>query len=349
MSETVRDFRPAEDDAKVAALWQRCFGEATGGQTTEWLFRSGAAGECPRTVIESDGQIIAHAGVTALLFRVGDQEVRGGYSVAAMTDPAAQGRGLFLRAAEALYARLEREGFAFVAGFSNARSHRIMTGPLERTPLRPFPWCVRILRPLAIGRSLLLGGAESEREPSQVKLDGRCGTELRLSPCGFGDPRLDALWERVAADVQVGCVRDAAFCQSRYATRPEARYRGLLLERAGAPVASAVTRELTLRGLRALFLVDFAVAPGEAEAARELLRAIEDTARADGVQLLSALLPGRGDTRETLKAGGFRRVPERLHPQVIRFSVRGFGRFSQCPALTDPRAWLLSWADTDVV
>jgi hypothetical protein len=38
-----------------------------------------------------------------------------------------------------------------------------------------------------------------------------------------------------------------------------------------------------------------------------------------------------------------------LHPQVIRFSVRGLGRFAGHPALGDARDWWLSWSDTDVV
>src|SRR5690606_18586261 len=65
----------------------------------------------------------------------------------AMTDPAMQGRGLFVRVGRHLYQRLEEQGFAFVAGFSNRRSHRLMTGPLGRTPIGPFPWCVRPLLP----------------------------------------------------------------------------------------------------------------------------------------------------------------------------------------------------------
>ena len=61
-------------------------------------------------MIEADGRVVARAGVTALPFRIGDERVRGAYSVAAMTHPDLRGRGLFLRSAKALYARLEREG-----------------------------------------------------------------------------------------------------------------------------------------------------------------------------------------------------------------------------------------------
>ena len=58
---------------------------------------------------------------------LGDEEVRGGYSIGAMTDPAMRGRRLFYRLGSALYERLEDDGFAFVAGFSNA-ADLLLTG-----------------------------------------------------------------------------------------------------------------------------------------------------------------------------------------------------------------------------
>jgi hypothetical protein len=348
-SECIRDFEPGADDEGVAALWQRCFGDAAGGQTSDWLFREGAAGPCPRTVVESEGRIVAHAGVTALLFRVGDQTVRGGYSVAAMTDPTARRRGLFLRTAEALYERLEREDFAFVAGFSNAQSLRIMTGPLKRTAVRPFPWCVRLLSPLSIARSLLSGSRRDEAPGDADLPRGHSREGLDLKTCALDDPLLDPLWERCAPASRVSCVRDTAFARSRFATRPEAGYAAWVATRGGEPLAWAVTRRLSMRGLSALFLVDWLVAPEEAAAGRALAREIENHARSRGVELISALLPGSGAGRDALRSAGYYRVPERLHPQVIRFSVRGFGAFASCSELTNPSAWHLSWADTDVV
>jgi hypothetical protein len=104
-----------------------------------------------------------------------------------------------------------------------------------------------------------------------------------------------------------------------------------------------------MRGVRALFVVDFLVVPGEEPAGRALLRAIEDCARRDGIEILSALLPGEGAGRRALRSAGYLRVPEPLHPQTIRLSARGFGRFAGFAELIEPSAWLLSWADTDVV
>lgn len=346
MSERIRDYR-AEDADATASLWRRCFGDAAGGQTVDWLFRSGPAGEAPRSVIELDGRLIAHAGVAPLRFRLHGHDVVGGYSVGAMTDPDYRGRGLFVKVGRHLYERLEREGFAFVAGFSNQQSHRLMTTRLGRTAVRPFPWCVRVLRPIAAARALLAGPAPGPQEaPTPAPV---ASGAVRIEPCAADDPRLDDLWDRAAGAVRLGAIRDTAFARWRFATRPDAGYGSWLALRAGLPVAWAVHRDLTMRGLRARFLVDWLVAPGAGEAARILLTELERTGRGAGVVLLSALLPGAGPARDALRAAGFWRVPERLHPQIIRFSVRGFGRHAAMGELFDPAAWYLTWSDTDVV
>jgi GNAT superfamily N-acetyltransferase len=167
--------------------------------------------------------------------------------------------------------------------------------------------------------------------------------------CATNDPRLDRLWERTRETVRVGAVRDAAFGAWRFGTRPDAGYRLLLAERAGRPAGYAVYRFLVFRGVPAAFLVDFLLAPEENEAGRALLQRVKRLAREDGAVLISALLPGHGPARRALRRSGYVRVPERLHPQVIRFSVRGFGPFAERCEFADGRSWFLSWADTDVV
>ena len=347
MKETVRDYRPGTDDAALSELWKPVFGSPRGGQTLEWLFRTGPAGDSPRVVAEVNGRIVAHAGATALRFRLGGEEVRGGYSVGAMTDPEMRGRGLFSAVGKHLYERMEREGFAFVGGFSNRNSYRLMTGPLGRIPIRPFPWCVRILRPVASARALL----QRRRNTGECTAGppARSEGDLTVMTCAPGDHRIDSVWRRSAEAIRVGAVRDAAFVASRFAGRPEARYRVALVERTGEPVGYAVVRCIVMRGIRAQFVVDFLLAPEERRAGGALLAAVEVSARAQGAHILSALLPGHGHGRDALKRAGYFRVPEALHPQLIRFSVRGLGHYAGNAELANPASWFLSWADTDVV
>ena len=346
MAIEVRDYRPRSDAAAVSDLWNRVLGGPAGGQTVEWLFRPGPAGENPRVVAEDGGRIVAHAGAMALRFLVDGEEVRGGYSVAAMTDPAWRGQRLFFRVGEQLYRRMEEEGFALVAGFSNRNSVRLMTGPLRRTPLRPFPWCAKVLRPLALAGALL-GRRTAMRGAPRPPRASEAGVEVVA--CLPDDSRLDAVWVRAAERKAVSVVRDTAFAAWRYGTRPDAGYRLLVAQRSGEPVGWSAWRFLVLRGIPTGFLVDLVVAGDEEGAGAALLAAVEAEARRAGAALMSALLPGGGPAREALRRSGYWRVPERMHPQVICFSVRALGRFAARPSLVDPRAWRLAWADTDVV
>jgi GNAT superfamily N-acetyltransferase len=347
-AEEVRNYRPDQDGEALSDLWGRVFGAAGGGQTVDWLFRSGPAGNALRAVMEVGGRIVAHAGVAPIRFMLGGQEVRGAYSIGAMTDPEMQGRGYFVRLGHYLYKRLEEEGFAFVAGFSNWNSYRLMTGPLGRVSVGPFPWGVRVLKPFSLMRSAL--GSRAAEWPHRVasfttyEEDG-----VTVSAADLDDPRIDTVWSRAKPSVSLGGVRDAAFARWRFASRPDSGYRLLVAERAGVPAAYLAARPRYLHGIRASFLVDFVLADGEEAAGRVLLRSLAKTARTEGAEILSALLPGSGSARRVLRRAGFLRVPERLHPQLVRFSVRALGRYAGHPTLMDPSSWFLSWADTDVV
>jgi GNAT superfamily N-acetyltransferase len=324
------------------------FGVAGGGQTVDWLFRSGPAGNAFRAVMEVGGRIVAHTGVAPIRFMLGGQEVRGAYSVGAMTDPEMQGRGYFVRLGHYLYKRLEEEGFAFVAGFSNRNSYRLMTGPLERVSVGPFPWGVRVLKPFSLMRSAL-GWRGAESPYRVLPFSGHEENGVTVAAADLDDPRIDTVWSRAKPNLSLGGVRDSAFARWRFTSRPDSGYRLLVADRGGVPAAYLVSRPRYLHGIRASFLVDFVLADGEEAAGRVLLRALAKVARKEGAEILSALLPGSGPARRVLRRAGFLQVPERLHPQRVHFSVRGLGQYAGHPTLVDPSSWFLSWADTDVV
>src|SRR4030095_9121304 len=106
---------------------------------------------------------------------------------------------------------------------------------------------------------------------------------------------------------------------------------------------------MSLRGVPAGFVVDLVLAPDAQRAGRALLAAAASLARGGGPALLWALRPGAGPAHRALRRAGFVRVPEPLHPQLIRFSVRGLGANAGRTDLVRARSWQLGWSDTDVV
>ena len=345
---TIRSYDDADDAVATTLLWTSVFDSPAGGQTIEWLFRDGPGGDAPRMVAECDGQVVAHAGCVPIRFVVEGADVLAGYSVAAMTHPAARGRGLYVRLGEALYQEMERRGFAFVAGFSNRNSLRLSTGALGRRPVQPFPWCVKLLRPI---RALRIGLCAPRQEgPSARAFPPTKLGNIVVEEGVIGSPELDSLWPRVRATVLVGAVRDASYNRWRFGGHPDAGYR-LLLAREGATLRGyCVFRLLRYKGVNAAFLMDMLLEPDANHVGAALLMALGGWAKSGDAALMSALLPGSGPVREALGTAGYHSIPALFHPHRIVFSVRGLGRFSNSvSSLSNPHAWFLTWADTDIV
>ncbi len=329
-------YQPERDREQVEQLWLRVFGRAKGGQTPEWLFRPAPMCAAPRVVIRDDNQVIAHAGAMPVRLLAGDQQLLAGWSVGAMTDPSWRGQGLFVRAGQALYQYMDEQGFDLVGGFSNAQSASLHVGPLQRTPVRPFPWCAKPLLPRHLGlRSL------------GTNWPLRLGVEI--SAVAPGDPRIDLIWQNREKGKGITAVRDAAWTLWRYQGRPDADYRLAVASVAGVPAAWIAVRALQVAKVPGFFIVDLQCTASGMAAATQLLKSAEQMAASAGCVLASALLPGWGSLRSVLLRRAYVPVPERLHPQKIMLSVRALDAKVPWGDLGNPRQWWLAWSDTDVV
>jgi len=170
-----------------------------------------------------------------------------------------------------------------------------------------------------------------------------------MAPCDNADIRFDEIWRRARDSISIGAIRDTQFMRWRFGAHPSAKYHCLVAESKGHPVVYAICRTLGFRGIPAGFIVDFLVTPGEEAAGQVLLSYIARTARDNGIALLSALMPPKSPAHTALERAGFFQVPERLHPQTIRFSVLDLLLQGGHSELYDRENWFLSWADTDIV
>ena len=349
----IRDFAPARTRPRSRISGPRVFGHPRGGQTLEWLFRPGPAGASPRAVAEADGRIVAHAGARRCASALGDAVVRGGYSVAAMTDPALSrtaallprrrapvpahgGAGLRVRGG-----LLERQ--LVPADDGAAAAHRGAPISVVRAAARAVAARARTARARRPG-----AGDRRTRKRSHAA----CGARRRR------DARSRAMNPETRGSTTSGIARRAgrrgrrgARCRLRRLALRHAARRRLPARRsrraAAAPRDGSRTGASSLRGIPAGFLVDFVLARtrtrGGGVAARR--RGI-GACRRRGAALRAAARQRPGARRAA--ARGVPSGPEALHPQVIRFSVRGLGRRAQQPRAA-ARAWQLGWSDTDVV
>jgi GNAT superfamily N-acetyltransferase len=139
------DLRPvlATDAARIAqaALFARCFPQAThlDAAYLQWLYAANPAGDAHGVEAWDGERLAAHYACIPAPVVLGGAPVRALLSLNTATDPDYQGRGLFVRLAEATYAQAADAGIACVFGVANAQSTPgflrklgfTLVGPLE--------------------------------------------------------------------------------------------------------------------------------------------------------------------------------------------------------------------------
>lgn len=168
-----------------------------------------------------------------------------------------------------------------------------------------------------------------------VRLSG-----VRLEPVRAFDDRSDRLWSEVAVHYPVACRRDAEFLDWRFARFPAERYRMYYAFRGRELVGHLVLRSGRWNGLPAGFIVDFLCAPRWTGA---LMAAALGEFRGEPLAAVYCLHLNPVSTR-SLSALGFLR-----HDSGWRFMCRSHSLPPEAQAaLSDPRSWFLTWADSNL-
>lgn len=284
----------------------------------------GYAGTGRFFVAESGKDIIGHL---AFIPQEYEQQgvIRCALAADAMTHPRFRRQAVFSRLTAFCAERL-RDDFQVVIAFQIRRSvlPGMMAGgwrPAVRVPLLFKPLS---LRSMAHDLGIRLPG----REPRAVR-----NSAASIRPIGEGDfDRVDGLLQTTATRQK----RNRHFLAWRYRANPHWQYDidGLFEE--DHLRAFVVTRQVVLRGMTAMAIVD---AGGGDPALQQLLRFVSDRGRQRRAGLATALLSKTHPAYGPLRRCGFFPGPYRfrLLLQVLDESVR--------EAATTP--WSLSWGDTD--
>ncbi len=298
-------------------LLRQAWGDrALDGETFDWWFDGNPEGSA-RTVALRAGEVVGAAGHSRYRAWLGGRERMLDVSVHIVTDPAAQGLGVF----RAIETRHEEEGLAIgsscVLCFANDASRPILLGALGWTQIdRRRVWA----RPLRAALGRLRG-----RRPG-----GDLGATANGSVVGrverFG-AAADRVYERHAPRLGNHLVRDARYLNWRYLEAPR-DYRAYEGE-GGFAVLGRSER----RGASLAILLDVV---GDRPAVSALVRACARDAAGAADALLavpSACLP-----RALLARLGFAPTP-------VRLDLVGKGLAD--PVDTRAPAWTLTPGDTD--
>jgi len=291
--------------------------------------------------------IAAIYAVVPFAAQIDSQESVAAQSLDTLTDARYRGRGLFVTLAKAMYARLAKEGVAFVYGFPNENSAHGFFQRLEWHSLDPLPWCFRPLRPSYLLRRLgipdrfaaLLDGVRLPQP--RVRLPEGCSIrEVR----DF-DPSVDALWERFAAGIRVALRRDAAYLRWRL-RRPGARYRVWALDGRGGICGFVATSLVTSARVTAGYVMELIYEPGARELGVALLKhALLELVRA-GAEVALACNFRHSPNHPAFRRVGFVPLPWRLRAERVHFGVRPLAA-AQSDLLLERESWYLSCCDFD--
>ncbi|MDS4019760.1 MAG: GNAT family N-acetyltransferase [Candidatus Competibacter sp.] len=219
-----RDYQPGDETA-ITTLFGTVFGHPLTDRQWRWKYvGTGLSPPLARLAFAASGKLVGHVGAIPLRGWRHDRVLPFFQICDVMVDPGARGqvggKNLFTRLARELLGELaERWPNAFAYGFPGWRPFRL--GEYARVY------------------------AQVEQAPS-MEWPIQRGTFpfLYARPLAWDDPRLDALWARLAPGFALALVRDHPYLRWRYASNPFRTYELLGLYLAGRLLGwSVVLRE----------------------------------------------------------------------------------------------------------
>jgi len=290
MAVEVREVRPEDAEAVLAA---RDLApdpvRRLGPGLAEWRWaheRNPAGGRAVAGFV--DGRVVAHAAALAHVVWMGGRERGFAELVDTFVVPAERGE---LEAGE-LYPRLVRELLA------------PSEGPVgERTVLYGWPASEEWKRGRdALGYEVVRTQTVLTHEVARGPTEPPDGVES-IEPF---DEQARWLWDRCSGAFGASIRRDAAFLNWRFVEHPSRRYRVFgVRDGEGTLRGYAVYRRAAWPRDEVGFIVDWLVPPEEPEVGELLLRAVLATARREGLERVSTIVPEWSPWFESFQTWGF--------------------------------------------
>ena len=353
----VREAEPS-DFERLRTSMEEILAE-TGGQKSgsfgkalwEWQYLGPERGSL--IVVADDGRAVCGYYHAVLLdMRAGG----GGHAVAAMVQDVAtlrshRGRGIFRDMGGFALERFRERHVDFVYTFPNERSLPSFVrdhgyAVAGRLPVYVRPLDVAALmeaRLGAIGRAAgaLVGRLHDLGRVRRTPLEP--GDRIRKIDSPEAD--LEPITREFAARVLFALSRSRDYLGWRFFEKPTREYACWVLERNTEITAYLVTRRAELFGAPCLLLMDFGCREGADRALVRLVSSRVDAERAQGAAL--AVTIGVHPWLDSLRALGFTRVPARLEPRTVNLVVKELSEVGA--KLRDPKSWLVTLADWDVL
>lgn len=326
---TIRPLEDADLPAVLRLLERTLAGGPTGQRTAEffrWKHHDNLFGPSLALVAVAEGRIVGLRMLMRWRFTGPHGPVTAVRAVDTATHPDHQGRGIFTRLTLEALDRLRGE----VDLVFNTPNDRSRPGYLKMgwEEVGTVPVAVRPLQPL---RFLMRLPTVSRDSPPGLP-------GCRLPPVAplLDDPGLPGLL--APRPGRYGTPITPDYLRWRYGDAPGLDYRALTLRTDGALRGAAIGRPRWRGRLAEFTLSEVLVAPGDTDAARELLRGL----RQAGTDHVATILPRGSEAEQVRWRAGYPTVPG----QGMTLVVNVLEELPWSPA--DPSAWSLGLGDLEV-
>ena len=306
------------DESGMLALERLVWGatEMAKSDFFDWQYRKNPAGRALIWCYENlDGMIVSQYAVIPVPLKVGSNRILGSLSLNTVTHPDYRRRGLFVKAAEALYSKLALREIPLTYGFPNEASYAGFVNKLGFAPLGRPTVLVRILDPTAfLLRADPCRWNRIVREAGRFLFGRVTNIDSRISVSEKID--FDFLeTERLLEHTGFVLWRDSDWLTWRYLAHPFRKYRMELAGDSDNPCGLAIYQITTARNLKIGYLMDLLLSPdAEVGMVASLISRVVDICHIEGCAAITFLAARNSRKSVLLRQCGFWPVPQKLVP-----------------------------------
>lgn len=293
-------YRP-EDNAAVAALYRRMYGENAEASLQRWQWQyernPNLPGGTPLIwLLRLDGEVIGQYATMPVMLMVNGREIDAAWGMDVMITPEHQRGG---------YGRLmfekwdQNTGASIGIGLTDASAglfKKLNWGDMGRVPRLIKPYSAR-----AHGTPKRFGGVSRVVRNLVTRLRPMGGDVRQLRRFDEGVTRL---WERVGSRFAFAVRRDATYLNWKFADVPHLDYTFATLVRSGETQGYVAIRHVEQSNQRVTILADFLADPDDPTALRALLRWVDRQALAAGSDIVRVITTHAGFL-DILRSAGY--------------------------------------------
>lgn len=308
-----------------------------------------------RIALDEEKNIVAGQYVAIpMKMKVNEKNIDCLMSVNTLTKSEYRGQKIFTGLADLVFNEGENKGYEFVYGMPNQNSYPGFVKKLNFNDIGAIPLYLKPISPSNMVRDFMkskmlsvlakpfniLFNVKKPAQEKKLKLVKLDNNSLELA---------DKFWEKVKDEYPIMIERTSQYLKFRYLDIPRRKYECYYILENDVPVAFAVGRVMDVANMKCGMLADFIYLKGHEKAAKNLLKHMNYTLKANGADLLGCMIQSHHKEANLIKKNGYFKCPKFMEPQPFLLILRTFNQDLKNEGIYDIKNWFFTMGDYDVV